>query len=297
MKTLLIGNFGSGNRGDELILLAALEKYGAEKVVVMTANPNFSRTFCECEFETISPLPTGFRSILQWYCNKKYRESWHNLSGNIKQIIFPGGGLFAIKTKAVWIWFTIVLQLRRIFPYISPIFENQGIESINIIANWMIRKSFAQCQYLSTRDDDSAIVLQNWDFAAEKKRDLVQEWLEKTPKKWQKNRGKYVIINAIFPINAILLQKIKKRFLDQKIIFLAMNDIDKNFSDDLPVFVPKTASELLTFVSDAGGMIGERFHALVLGLSLLGKEKTWLLRKPYAKKVQIFAQKEKIKKV
>ena len=78
MKTLLVGNFGADNVGDELILLAALEVY--PESLVMTSNPEFSQTFTERTFETISMTPTGFRSMLQ------RRDVARNVSG-IEKIV------------------------------------------------------------------------------------------------------------------------------------------------------------------------------------------------------------------
>ena len=57
VRTLLIGSFGAGNIGDEMILLAALEAY--PKSLVMTADKDASATFLAREIQTVQPFPIG----------------------------------------------------------------------------------------------------------------------------------------------------------------------------------------------------------------------------------------------
>lgn len=75
-KTLLIGNFGSGNIGDELILNFSLEKYEKDDVVVMTNEKVFSQEFTEKQFETIPFFPTGVRSFFSFIFDKKAKKDF-----------------------------------------------------------------------------------------------------------------------------------------------------------------------------------------------------------------------------
>ncbi|MFH0834609.1 MAG: polysaccharide pyruvyl transferase family protein [Patescibacteria group bacterium] len=110
-KLVLIGNFGAGNFGDELILSGFLRKIGRElpkaKVVVLAAEPKLIRRFHGVD--ALPQLPTGPTSFLKlnW---------WRSLRAvrNCDAVIFPGGGLFADDENplAVWIWGLPILIAR-----------------------------------------------------------------------------------------------------------------------------------------------------------------------------------------
>ena len=99
MKTLLVGNFGARNVGDEMILASALERY--PDAVVATADAEFSTRFQEKKFQTVLPFPTGLRSWIRFLSHPE--ATMRELKGTIDTIVFPGGGLLAIKDKAWWI--------------------------------------------------------------------------------------------------------------------------------------------------------------------------------------------------
>lgn len=102
-KIVLVGNFGAGNFGDELILAGFLKKIGKElpraKVVVLAGKPKLVRRFHGVD--ALPQIPTGFRSFWKrgwWRSLRKIREA--------DAIIFPGGGLFSDEEswRAIFLW-------------------------------------------------------------------------------------------------------------------------------------------------------------------------------------------------
>ncbi|MCF7846032.1 MAG: polysaccharide pyruvyl transferase family protein [Candidatus Peribacteraceae bacterium] len=110
-KLVLIGNFGAGNIGDELILAGFLKKISRElpkaKVTVLAGEPKLVRRFHGVD--ALPHIPTGVKSFFRgawWRSLKKIRES--------DAVIFPGGGLFSDEEspQAVWIWGAHILLAR-----------------------------------------------------------------------------------------------------------------------------------------------------------------------------------------
>lgn len=110
-KIVLIGNFGAGNIGDELILAGFLKKIGKElpksKVTVLAGDPKLVRRFHGVD--ALPHLPTGWNSFwrLNWVRSlKKVREA--------DAVIFPGGGLFSDEESwhAVFLWGLHILFAR-----------------------------------------------------------------------------------------------------------------------------------------------------------------------------------------
>ena len=282
MKTLLIGNFGAKNLGDELILNFAIEKIGAKNCVVMTADCDFSQKFCGRNFETIPVFPTGFCSFFQFFLNKNHRKKIL-LAKSADRVVFPGGGLFAIKFRAFFLWFLIFLWVK--FLVKKPIFfENQGVDfPRNFIEKWILKFVFSRTESISVRDFESSEALKKCGIDAKIVADRVFENLkfEKTEKQ------KISLWNSRADVD----------FFGQEGVFLAMEPGDLDFARNFcgkSVF-PQTKSELFSLFSVAERAIGERLHFLILGVKFCGSEKTFCLRKPYSQKVASFCEKNEVK--
>jgi len=110
-KLVLVGNFGAGNVGDELILAGFLEKIGKElpksKVVVLATEPKLVRRFHGVD--ALPPIPTGLKSFLKMNWWRSFRAV-----KNCDAVIFPGGGLFSDEEnwRANWIWGLPILVAR-----------------------------------------------------------------------------------------------------------------------------------------------------------------------------------------
>lgn len=299
-KTLLIGNFGSGNLGDELILSESFEMY--PDAIVMTHDAKKSQKFCEQDFQTVRFFPTGFRSLWRFWHDKDHQKELAALKPHITQVVFPGGGLFAIKLKAYFLWFVVFLWVQKYFPEAEIRFEHQGVDvPKDLLSKKFVQYVFRHTDFLSVRDKHSqSAVLDLVDKNVENLGDRVQfQTWNRVPDTAQQKK---VLINAIRPLPIEAFQKAFDSVFDEEPlipVFLAFDESDlKNAQSDFfdAILYPETKSELLQLFLDAHSVIGERFHCLVLGDNICGNEKTFVLRKPYAEKVASFCQEKKIKR-
>lgn len=272
MKTLLIGNFGAENLGDELILWAALQTY--PNSVVMTSNPTFSQTFTEKDFETISMPPTGLRSMLKAVGCK---DVACNVS-EINQIIFPGGGLFAITPKAYFIWAKVIDWCVKSFPQASIILEHQGVdEPKNNFEKYLLKKALSKVSKVTVRDENSAKVVEKYSphkpqIVGDRVETLHATSLNQNP---QATSQELLLINAMSDYDKASVQQ---KFPEHKITEIAFGKGDLGIQ-------PKTKTELFSLFEQADAVVGERFHSLILGNKFCPRQ-TYLLRPAYSQKVR-----------
>jgi polysaccharide pyruvyl transferase WcaK-like protein len=302
MKTLLIGNFGDKNLGDEMILDAALNFYGRKKVIVMTADSEFSQKFCKKSFQTMPPIPTGIRSFFKFVFNKKYRKSILKKRTKINKIVFVGGGLFAIKIRAYFVWWITTVWVKKLFKNIPIYWEYQGIDApINDVERFFLRSALTGAKSISVRDKNSFKALKKLGILGDCtiKEARVEEELRLSHSTLQiPNKKNILLLNAIVKINKDLWKKIKI-FAEQdklEIVFIAFILKDKKYipqNFNGRVLFPETKKELIHLFSQAKVVLGERFHSLILG-NFFCPQKTFLFRDPYSQKVRNFCKKNKI---
>lgn len=290
MKTLLVGNFGAQNIGDELILASALEEY--PDCVVMTADSEYSQKFTEKEFETVPFVPTGIRSFLKFLCSKKYRTRIFELNKKCVQIIFPGGGLFAINLRACFLWFVVVLWMRILFPKNKIILQYQGVDrNLGFLSRWMTARSLARVDSVTVRDEASReAVKQYLGKDAENLGDRVQNYLAKHYPEKSFEKEKLVLVNAkkYWPYWVV-----KNQFPIRKKIFVGLDPSDMNYVPSVlkeDAIFPETKTELFSLFQRAEFVVGMRFHSLLLGAFFCSDDKTFLLGKPYSEKVANLVQ-------
>ena len=156
MKTLIVGNFGARNVGDEMILASALERY--PDGVVLTADAKFTERFQDRKLNTVLPFPTGVRSWFRFFSHPE--GTLRELRGQVDRIVFPGGGLLAIKDRAWWIWGTTIVGLRRMFPKARIELESQGVDSPkNDWQKFWLNRVMTTADFVSVRDEESAEVV------------------------------------------------------------------------------------------------------------------------------------------
>jgi len=298
VKTLLVGNFGDHNLGDELILLAALREY--PRSVVMTNDPQFSQTFTEQSFETLPFPPMGVRSWWTYLTNEKYRKGIQQLAAMpFQQIVFAGGGLFAIRWRACWLWWRIFRFLKRNHSKVTIRFEHQGIDkNLGVVSRWLAKKTFRQADFVSVRDEESGQALDKMRIENyEVSRDRVWEWLKKSKVGSVKGEGPLIIINALSSFD---IEPIEKKYPKHRLVFVpfALSDL-RAVPDDFAheIIWPKTKTELFDLLIQADALIGERFHSIVCGYHFCGPEKTFTLRAPYSEKVDTFCKKHGVRPV
>ncbi len=301
-KILLIGNFGAKNLGDELILDAALDEYGVENCIVMTADEVFSKKFTQREFETIPPFPTGVRSLFKFLFSKRYRRRICDQRENISKVVFAGGGLFAIKMRAYFLWWVTSHWVKYLFPYVPVFWEYQGLDyPHNNLKKYFIIRALEGMKHFSVRDEASLHVFENLGIngECELKNDRVFAFLEKNEVKLKKlKKEKVLLFNAVTPAHSRELRKVMKKASIEglDLVFIAfdardLNNIPRIF--DGKVIFPETKDYLFHNFATAEVIVGERFHSLVLGEFFCPKQ-TFTLREPYSQKVRNFCEKYKI---
>jgi len=299
MKVLLIGNFGSGNIGDELILASSLRDY--PNAVVMTADPAFSKKFCGRRMETVPFPPTGVRSALRFLFSGKYRKEFSSLKG-VGKVVFPGGGLFAIKFKACWIWKHVFQWAKR---FQCPIeLLHQGVdEHLGFFSRLNTKFVLSHADKVTVRDVGSVRAvksicgknveneqdkLQSLIFNLQLKEETESGLKFKSPDSRNDGRERIVLINARTKFS---LEKLEGKFQDFRKIFVAfdrsdLKSVPESFKGE--VVYPQTEREVFELFEKAKYAVGERFHFLLLGTHFCGTDHTFTLREPYAEKVKSF---------
>ena len=281
VKTLLVGNFGARNVGDEMILASALECY--PDAIVMTADEMFSKRFQEKEFQTVLPFPTGFRSWLRFFSHSK--GTVREMKGTIDKIVFPGGGLLAIKNKAWWIWGSSVVGLRFLFPHTEIEMQSQGVDSPK---NWWqrfwLKQVLRSVNLISVRDEEGADTLRAFGCKSEIVGDAAENFLQEI------SGGKVSNFKLRFVKKDKVLVNARAKFDGEwpnADIFLAMEPGDarwcpENFQGK--IIFPKTVKEAIEIFSSAKEVIGQRLHFLIVAKAC-GCPEVKTLGNPYAEKV------------
>ena len=333
-KVLLVGNFGSRNVGDEIILWTALQKY--PDAIVMTADAEFSRRFLQIGSPTtkreagrisskelnptfIPPFPTGIRSFLKFIFDKKSREKLPLLlgeGGGEVKIIFPGGGLLAIKLRAYLIWAIMVWWLRKYFPNAEIIFEHQGIDKKHCpVKKALVKHIFKGVNKISVRDKNSRDFLQSLHIKSVEDSDRVEKFLLSSPPDKGELEGvvsksktpefggiskNLVLINACRQNPAKFSDLCTPKTLPRgtRAAFVCFDPSDAKY---VPpgfkgeIIFPENVAETFKLFQRAKMAIGQRLHFLILANHFCGTENTFTLGQPYSQKVENFAEKYKIK--
>lgn len=285
MKTLLVGNFGAKNLGDELILLAALQDY--PDAAVMTADSGWTKSFCERELETVGFPPTAFRSFARYLLSNSYRQQVISLSG-FDTIVFAGGGLFAIKLRACVLWYLVFKWLKKLNPNAEFRFEHQGVDkNLGGLSKVLTKRVLAQANFVSVRDEASSKAVNA----------LGVEPLLSTDRVWdsalfapQKTFGNKTLVNARAVMSKPLLDGL---YALENLVFVAFEASDLAFVPNTwpgDIVSPNTLTELNKLFADSDILVGERLHSLLFASKKLGTDRVKLLRTPYAEKVESFAE-------
>jgi len=288
MKTLLVGNFGAQNIGDELILLAALEDY--PDATVMTADEIWTNGFCEKEFSTLPFPPTAFRSLTRYIFSKSYRQELKALT-SFDQIVFAGGGLFAIRLRACLLWYLVFRWLKRVNPTAEFRFEYQGIDvNLSWLGRWFAKQTFKKADSISVRDEISGRALRACgmaNFIKATDRVLAASW------HWREADAvkPLLLVNALKPITQPQLTKLHQAAASLELVFVAFQHSDLDFvPPNWPgrIIFPPNYTELFQLFDQAEIALGERLHFLITATKIIGPQATKLLRPPYSEKVYSF---------
>lgn len=255
----------------------------------MTVDAQFSQGFTQKSFETLPFFPTGVRSLLRFLVMPAYRQSLRTGTGDIERVVFAGGGLFAIKFSAYFLWFLMFLWVRWYMPRAEIRFEHQGVDTPpNYLSKKIVQYVFTRIDFLSVRDEASVVNVRN---LLGKEIPLMGDRVEKflQSQKTDKTPHKVLLLNALRPVEIEILKKKLEPFFEYEILGVALDPLDARvFPDIYPVVFPQTQAELIQLFQKAEYAIGERFHFLLLATYCMNSDKIFTLRKPYAQKVQQF---------
>lgn len=143
---LIIGNYGAGNFGDELVLESILKMLPKEKIRVV------SRDFY--------PFPSGIRSFfISIFTRRIFKTLATYMRANT--VIFGGGTLFTSEEPiTIWIWSMQILP--AIFLRKKIICFGQGIGPIRgRFSKWIMRKIFSRFAHIILRDCESGKILRS----------------------------------------------------------------------------------------------------------------------------------------
>lgn len=149
MRCLLIGNYGVGNLGDELLKEYFLRHFSQIDWKVLSARPARGE---------LSRLPGGLRSLLGLRWIRTLREL-----RQADAVVFGGGSLFTDSESVYacalwWLHARIARLLRR-----KVFFAFQGVGPFRTkIGEWFARSAFRGAAFISVRDSISADRARPW---------------------------------------------------------------------------------------------------------------------------------------
>jgi len=154
--TLLVGNYGASNIGDELLHFAARKKLATQSLPIKTMSP----------IGGVFPVfPAGFRSILnlgQW------QQACTGLLG-CKQVVYGGGGLINSQNKrSYWIWLQILFWAVL---FRKPV--SMWGQSFSSKPGFFLRLLLSKVQLIELRDQLSYEFLDNLGLKIKKADDLA----------------------------------------------------------------------------------------------------------------------------
>lgn len=159
---LLVGYYGFGNLGDELLAetcVRLLESNGVsrKRIAVLSADPESTKA------------SLGVSAFDRW----KVSEI-HKILKNSKTMLFGGGGLFQDQTSlrsSVYYW--SLVQMAR-FCSVKTWAVGQSLGPFNtVFGSYLAKKAFNRCLYRNVRNRSSLGMLNNWGFFGTQSPDLV----------------------------------------------------------------------------------------------------------------------------
>jgi len=143
---LIIGNYGAGNFGDELVLKNILGMLKDEKISVISHD--------------FYPFPSGFRSFIVSIFTGRIIKTLATYM-RADTVIFGGGTLFTSEEPiTIWIWSMQILP--AIFLHKKIICFGQGIGEIHgKFSKWIIKKIFSRFAHIILRDRESEKILRS----------------------------------------------------------------------------------------------------------------------------------------
>jgi len=288
-KIAIIGNYGAGNIGDELILRGLLEivgkKFPGAKITVMSANPE--QTSLEHKVASCHKFPAGLKSFFAFFKTRKYTIP---VLKEADFVIFGGGGLFGgPEDRANYIW---ALQALWVMLYRKKliIFGQSLGPPKNSKIKYLVKKIFAYASKIYVRDKFSAnlirellpmtrvTVLPDCAFATK---------IPTKPSSYKAYKEILIVLRDYHGLNLSFLSNLAE-FLNyltiEKKCHLSLLPFQENSQsndnklhkkllqsllnkDNVTIYsVPKTQEELLERYNHADLVIGMRLHSIITAI-------------------------------
>lgn len=149
MRALLVGNYGIGNLGDELLREYFEQAYPDIEWKVLSGKP---------QGNDLPRLPVGIRSLLSFAWTNTLREM-----RKADAMVFGGGSLFTDieSVRACVIWWVHVKIARLMGLPVILAFQGMGPYRTRLGA-WLARSAARSAMHLSVRDEESYKRVEKW---------------------------------------------------------------------------------------------------------------------------------------
>lgn len=162
IDVLVLGYYGFGNLGDELLSKAVVDNLlaaGIEKKRIVLLSGNVAQ----------SEALTGVKCFDRWNLG-----TVSVLMKQSKSFLLGGGGLFqdstSVKSCGYYWWMTRTAKMSKTKLWAV----SQSVGPLrSMLGKWFTKNALKKCAYLSVRDDNSSQLLSSWNIAHSKAADLV----------------------------------------------------------------------------------------------------------------------------
>jgi len=289
-KIVIVGNYGAGNIGDEMILEGALEMmkniFPEAEITVLGADPQEVERIHRVK--SLFMFPAGVRSFSKSLFQSRLKKTKQALK-ECDVFVIGGGGLFAsIKKRANIIW---GIQALWAGIYKKPIFIlGQSLENIGgIMQRKIISKVFNRAKLIVLRDYHSKVILQT--IGVSKPIYIMPDaafrtQIAKSPEE-RKKKVVFVLRESKNLTKSVLeeLRKFEEWILNEKkyeVEFVAFHKSDENLHEN--TIVPETPEKALRLFAEAKFVVGMPLHSVIGAIKI----QTPFLALEYAKKLEAF---------
>lgn len=276
MRLFLVGNFGVGNLGDELLRRYFVERFPEiEWIVMVGGDPKGERE--------VTRFPFGLRSVFRG----GWRRTWRVLRG-VDGVVFGGGSLLtdseSVHGALLWWWQGAIVSLAK-----KPLFlAFQGIGPFRTpLGEWCARQIVASASFISVRDAESAERIRSWNLNAE----VIQTFdpafglmmkaaeLFRAPSQGRTQKVFIIIPRANSSeefLRAARETACHENYASIRIVSLAPeNHSEKLLCDRLQREIPRavirsvrTLEQLMAAIQDGVAVLSQRYHGALAALAL-----------------------------
>lgn len=315
-RVVLIGNYGAGNLGDELLALGAIEvlktAFGNELELCILHGERFpidpEVLGSDLSIRTLHHFPTGFRSFAKGIISGSLFDTITAFK-KADYIVWGGGGLFNCEVpKAIWIWGWQLL-VADLFTKGKLVLLGNSFKSGKGFVNWVLSYLLNKADLISVRDrysydtvkellplETKTIVKENTDlvFATELKQTELQpnestpyvlvslrEYVKLAEGTYLKVVDRiiaYILENTDYNLKLVAMDKSDEQLLTQ---YLLPNN------KRVMLTIPENIQEVSNLFHNAKAVIAMRLHAYLMAF----KSNKPALALSYADKVSYMVRK------